>query len=44
MGFIHELVILIHLTLQSYKGHISEDVRPNKKASLDDLNKELLEE
>ena len=30
--------------LQSYKDHIFEDIRPNKRASLDDLNKELLEE
>ncbi len=30
--------------LQSYKDHIFEDIRPNKRASLDDLSKELLEE
>lgn len=30
-------------TLQSYKEHIFEDVRPNKKSSLEDLNQEELE-
>ncbi len=28
--------------LQSYKEHIFEDIRPNKRASLEDLNEELL--